>query len=89
MTAANPLGWVPGELLEGRLPRHAASFENRGPGFRIAQIVPHNASARAAHSGQNSFGKASSRRYLKQQAKRNVSDPFRIAAIRNTLRIAN
>ena len=37
MTAANPLGWVTGELLEGRLPRRAASFENRGPGFRIAQ----------------------------------------------------
>jgi len=37
MTAANPRGCVTGELLEGRLPRHAASFENRGPGFRIAQ----------------------------------------------------
>jgi hypothetical protein len=37
MTAANPRGWVTCELLEGRLPGHAASFENRGPGFRIAQ----------------------------------------------------
>jgi len=88
MTAANPRGCVTGELLEGvcRVTLQASKTEDR-------DLELHNRAAQRKRVcgtfRSKLFRQASSRRFLKQQAKRNVSDPFRIAAIRNTLRIAN